>query len=71
VVVTIDPDAVVRVSRKSGRTLNPAGAFWRQQADTALLNYLWSEAQLPDEGRLVISRVTGTMLDVASLWAED
>jgi DNA-binding response OmpR family regulator len=71
VVVTIDPKAADRVSRQSGRALNPAGAYWQEQAETALLNYLWSEAQLPDAGRLVVSRVTGTMLDVASSWTRD
>jgi DNA-binding response OmpR family regulator len=71
VVVTIDPKAAIRVSRQSGRALNPAGAFWQQQAETALLNYLWSEARLPDAGRLVVSRVTGTMLDEASSWTRD
>jgi DNA-binding response OmpR family regulator len=71
VVVTIDPKAAGRVSKQAGRALNPAGGFWQQQAETALLNYLWSEARLPDAGRLVVSRVTGTMLDVASLWAQD
>ena len=54
VVVTIGSGAVARVSRECGRALNPAGAFWRRQAETALLNYLWSEARLPDEGRLVV-----------------
>jgi CheY-like chemotaxis protein len=71
VVVTIDPKAVARVSRQSGRDLNPAGAFWREQAETALLNYLWSEARLPDAGRLAVGRVTGTMLDAASSWTRD
>lgn len=71
VVVTIDPKAAAKISRQSGHALNPAGAFWREQAETALLNYLWSEARLPDAGRLVVSRVTGTMLDVASSWTKD
>jgi DNA-binding response OmpR family regulator len=71
VVVTIDPEAVVRVSRQSGRDLDAAGGFWRDQAENALLNYLWSEARLPDAGRLVVSRVTGTMLDTASSWTKD
>ena len=71
VVVTIEPKAAAQVSKQSRRDLNPAGAFWREQAQTALLNYLWSEARLPDEGRLIISRVTGTMLDAASSWTRD
>jgi DNA-binding response OmpR family regulator len=71
VVVSIDPKAAARVSREAGHVLNPAGAYWQQQTESALLNFLWSEARLPDAGRLVISRVTGTMLDVASSWTRD
>jgi DNA-binding response OmpR family regulator len=71
VVVTIEPKATAQVSKQARRDLNPDGAFWREQAQTALLNHLWSEARLPDAGRLVISRVTGTMLDVASSWNKD
>ncbi len=71
VVVTIDPKAAARVSKQARRDLNPAGAFWREQAETALINFLWSEARLPDDGRLVVSRVTGTMLDVAASWTKD
>jgi hypothetical protein len=71
VVVTIDPKAAARLSKQCGRDLKPGGTFWRQQAETALLNYLWSEARVPDGGQLVISRVTGAMLDEASVWLED
>lgn len=71
VVVSIDSKAAARISRQSGHPLDPAGAFWRHQAETALLDYLWREARLPDAGRLVISRATGTMLDVASSWTGD
>jgi DNA-binding response OmpR family regulator len=71
VVVSIDPKAVDRVARESRRNLSPAGGFWRNQAESALVNYLWSEAQLPDAGRLVVDVVTGRMLDEAMSWSED
>ena len=71
VIVTIDPKAAAQVSRQSRRDLKPVGAFWREQAETALINFLWSEARLPDDGRLVVSRVTGTMLEVAGSWTKD
>jgi DNA-binding response OmpR family regulator len=71
VVVSIDPTAVARIAREAERNLSPAGAFWRQQTESALLNHLWSEAELPEGGQLVISRVTGSMLDAAMGWSED
>jgi DNA-binding response OmpR family regulator len=71
VVVSIDPHALARVAGECKRNLSPAGAFWRQQAESALVNHLWSEAALPEAGRLVVSSVTGSMLDAASCWSED
>ena len=41
------------------------------QAENALINYLWSEAALPEGGRLVIDRVSGPMLDEAMDWSGD
>jgi len=71
VVVSIDPKAVARIARECRRDLSPAGAFWHRQAESALVNYLWSEAELPAAGRLVVSGVTGPMLDAALSWSED
>jgi DNA-binding response OmpR family regulator len=71
VVVSVDPRAAARIARDSERALSPSGAFWRQQAESALLNHLWSEAALPEDGRLVISRATGSMSDEAMRWSED
>ena len=71
VVVSIDAKAVERIARECKRPLGPAGAFWRQQAESALVNFLWNEAELPEAGRLVVNRVTGPMLDAAVNWSED
>jgi DNA-binding response OmpR family regulator len=71
VTVSIEPTVLARVSRESRRTLSPAGAFWRRQAERALVNHLWSEAAVPEEGRLVISRATGAMVNDAMAWVED
>ena len=71
VVVSIDARAVGRIAKECKRPLGPAGAFWRQQAESALVNYLWNEAELPEDGRLVVSRVTAAMLDAAAVWSED
>jgi DNA-binding response OmpR family regulator len=71
VTVSIEPTVLARVARESRRTLSPTGAFWRRQAESALVNHLWSEAALPDEGRLVISRPTGAMVNDAMSWSGD
>jgi DNA-binding response OmpR family regulator len=71
VAVAIDAKVRDRVAREGKRPLGPASAFWRQQAESALVNYLWNEAELPQAGRLVISRVTAAMLDAAVDWPED
>jgi DNA-binding response OmpR family regulator len=71
VVVSIDPRAITGLAKESRRTLSPAGAFWRRQTESALVNYLWSEADLPEGRRLVISRVTGAMLNAALSWYGD
>ena len=71
VTVSIDPKVVARIARESKRTLSPTGAFWRGQAESALINHLWNEAALPDAGRLVVSRVTASMLDAAAGWSDD
>jgi DNA-binding NtrC family response regulator len=68
VVVAIDPTVMDRVRREGKPPIGPASAFWRQQAESALVNYLWSEAALPEAGRLVLSRVTAGMLDAAVDW---
>lgn len=71
VTVSIDSDVLKRVTRESRRTLNPAGAFWRRQAEHALVNHLWTEAEIPEDGRLVVSRATGSMVNDAMTWRED
>jgi DNA-binding response OmpR family regulator len=71
VVVSVDPKAIERIARERKRPLGPASAFWRQQAESALVNYLWNEAELPQAGRLLVSRVTAAMLDAAVDWPED
>ena len=71
VVVSIDPKAVAKIARECARDLGGAGGFWHRQAENALINYLWSEAALPEGGRLVIDRVSGPMVDEAMAWSGD
>jgi DNA-binding response OmpR family regulator len=71
VVVSIDAGVVARIARECKRPLAATGAFWRRQAESALVNYLWNEAELPEGDRLVVSRVTAAMLDAAVDWSDD
>jgi CheY-like chemotaxis protein len=71
VTVSIEPSVLARVAGESRRTLSSRGAFWQRQAERVLVNYLWSEAELPEEGRLVVSRATGSMVNDAMSWSED
>ena len=71
VIVSIEPQAVTKIARESRKELGAAGAFWHRQAENALINYLWSEAALPEGGRLVIDRVSGPMIDEAMAWSGD
>jgi DNA-binding response OmpR family regulator len=71
VVVSIDPQAVAKIARECEKDLAGSGGFWHRQAENALINYLWSEAALPEGGRLVIDRVSGRMVDEAMAWSGD
>jgi DNA-binding LytR/AlgR family response regulator len=71
VVVVIDPEAVARVARLSLRDLDPRGAFWRTQAERRLAAHLWSEGQLPADGRLIVHDVSRDDLEVAAAWTAD
>jgi CheY-like chemotaxis protein len=70
VTVLIDPEAVARVARLSGRMLEPSGAFWRRQAERLLAGVLWSEGRVPD-GRLTVRDVSRNDLDIAAAWPLD
>src|SRR5262249_46462069 len=71
VIVEIEAAAIARVAREAKRELKPSGEFWRRQAETALVNYLWSEAALPPDGRLVVAAVGGGTVDEAATWKAD
>jgi len=71
VTVSIDPEAISRVTRLSGRHLQPGGAFWRNQAQHLLAAYLWSEGKPPESGRLTVIDVSREDLDAAANWPFD
>jgi DNA-binding response OmpR family regulator len=68
VTVTIDPEAVARVTRLTHRQLAPAGAFWSRQAERLLAGYLWSEGRVPDGGRLTLTNLSRDDVEVAAAW---
>ena len=71
VIVDIDPEAVARIRRLTGRTLGPQGAFWRLQAERLLSAYVWSEGKFPESGRLTVRDVSRDDVDVALAWDSD
>jgi DNA-binding response OmpR family regulator len=71
VTVTIDPEAVARVTRLSRRELEPTGAFWRAQAERMLSTHLWSEGQAPKDGRLVVGDISREDIELAAAWTLD
>lgn len=70
-VVTIDPEAVARVTRLSRRSLQPGGAFWRQQAERVLAGFLWTEGTAPEHGRLTVRDVSREDIESAGSWELD
>ncbi|MEP7306852.1 MAG: response regulator [Acidobacteriota bacterium] len=73
VTVEIDPEAEASVAHLSRRTLQPGGAFWREQAEALLTSYLWNEGKTPDNGRLTVTirEVSRDDIDRAAAWESD
>jgi DNA-binding response OmpR family regulator len=70
ITVAIDPEAVARVERLTGRRLDPGGAFWKGQAERLLSGFLWSEGRVPD-GRMTVHDISREDLDVVNTWSLD
>jgi FixJ family two-component response regulator len=68
--VLIDPEAVARVERLTGRRLEPGGAFWKGQAERLLSGYLWSEGQVPS-GPMTVRDISREDLDAVGAWSLD
>jgi len=71
VTVVIDPEAEARVERLTGRRFQPGGSFWREQAESLLASYLWSEGRTPENGRLTVRDVSRDDIDLAAAWKSD
>jgi DNA-binding response OmpR family regulator len=68
--VAIDPEAVARVERLTGRRLDPAGAFWKGQAERLLSAYLWTEGRVPI-GLMTLHDISREDLDAVGAWTLD
>jgi DNA-binding response OmpR family regulator len=71
VTVAIDPEAVERVARLTGRRLQPRGAFWCGQAERLLSAYVWSEGRGPADGQLTVRDISREDLETAARWEWD
>lgn len=69
--VSIDPKAVARIARDCGKDVSESDSLWHRLAEKALVDYLWSEAALPEGGRLIVTRLSASMLDEAMNWSGD
>jgi len=68
--VAIDPEAIARVERLTGRRLDPAGAFWKGQAERLLSGYLWTDGHVPI-GQVTLHDISREDLDAVGSWSLD
>ncbi len=69
VVVAISEAEMSRITRLTRRPMPPGRPFWRQQAERALMNFLFLEATLPPDGRLAVNRLSDEAVLLARNWA--
>jgi DNA-binding response OmpR family regulator len=70
VTVDVDPEAIARVERLTGRKLDPGGAYWKGQAERLLSTHLWTEGRAPI-GILTLFDVSREDLDAVGAWTLD
>jgi DNA-binding response OmpR family regulator len=68
VLVTLDQKEVARIVRLSGRPAPPGRAFWRQQAERALMNHMFRHAALPPGDHLVVGQLPDEVVLLARAW---
>lgn len=68
--VAIDPAAVARVERITGRRLPASSSFWQVQAENLLAAYLWTEQRVPEPDSLRVRDVSRDEMASAAAWAE-
>ena len=70
VVVVLSQTELLRILRLAGRSQPPGKAFWQQQAERALMNYLFEQAVLPEGGRLAVNRLSDECVLRARDWKD-
>jgi DNA-binding LytR/AlgR family response regulator len=71
VLVTIPSTEVARVARLTGQHLPPSKAFWREQAERALMNHMFRNATLPPDNHLAVDRISDEAVLLARDWRDD
>ena len=70
VTITIDPTAVARVERLTGRHLPASSSFWQVQAENLLAAFLWTEQRVPDPDVLRVLDISRDDIDIAAAWKD-
>ncbi len=70
VTIAIDPDAIARVERITGRQLPASSSFWQVQAENLLAAYLWTEQRIPEPDVLRVLDVSRDDMMSAAAWKE-
>jgi DNA-binding response OmpR family regulator len=65
VVVEIDPEALTAVAKVTGN-LSIGKAFWTEQAERFLTDFLWNDGHAPANGRLTLKGVESEALEQAA-----
>ena len=70
VTVVLSNPEMSRIARLTGRQPPPSRAFWREQAERALMNHMFLEAALPPGDRLAIDRLSDDTVLAARDWKD-
>ncbi len=70
VAIAIDPVAIARVERITGRHLPASSSFWQVQAENLLAAYLWTEQRIPELDVLRVLDVSRDDLASAASWKD-
>lgn len=70
VVVIMNDSEMSRVARLADRKLPLSKAFWRKQAERAVMNYMFREAALPPGARLTIDHLSDETVLLARDWKD-
>ena len=62
ITVRFTPDVVAGASEEAGRSLDNDRPFWRRQAGLALTHHVWSHADVPPDGQLIVGELTRDVL---------